>query len=93
MDYILHTIKDSSTRLLPHIGYWRRLGSSEDFAGQILADCVEVIHSDIVGVWNFPDKDKVYLFFRRDFLACLGRSVLVRHSIQRWDFSSYSGFK
>jgi hypothetical protein len=57
------TIKVNSTRLLAHIGYWRRLWSSDDFAGQTLADCVEVIHADIVGVWNLPDKDKVRLFF------------------------------
>ncbi|KAI0276094.1 hypothetical protein BGY98DRAFT_736470 [Russula aff. rugulosa BPL654] len=38
--------------------YWRRLWSSDDFVGQPLANCVEIIHADIVGSWNFPDKDK-----------------------------------
>jgi len=38
--------------------YWRGLGSSDDFAGRILASCVEVIHADIVSVWNLPDEDR-----------------------------------
>jgi len=38
--------------------YWRRLWSSDDFVGQSLANCVEIIHADIVGTWNLPDKDK-----------------------------------
>ena len=45
------------------IGYWRRLWSSDDFVGQTLANCVEIFHSDIVGTWNLPDKDKVRLLF------------------------------
>ncbi|KAH9998775.1 hypothetical protein BJV77DRAFT_980421 [Russula vinacea] len=38
--------------------YWRGLWYNDDFAGQMLADCVAVIHTDIVGVWNLPDKDR-----------------------------------
>jgi hypothetical protein len=45
------------------IGYWRRLWSSDDFLGQPLAICVEIVHSDIVGTWNLPDKDEVRLLF------------------------------
>ncbi|KAH9998770.1 hypothetical protein BJV77DRAFT_980342 [Russula vinacea] len=40
--------------LLLNFGLW----NSDDFAGQMLADCVAVIHTDIVGVWNLPDKDR-----------------------------------
>ncbi|KAF8489076.1 hypothetical protein F5888DRAFT_1210533 [Russula emetica] len=40
--------------------YWRRLWSSDDFVGQPLANCVEIIHADIVGTWNLPDKDKYF---------------------------------
>jgi hypothetical protein len=29
----------------------------------IVANCVEVIHADIVGVWNLPDEDRVRRFF------------------------------
>lgn len=61
VDYVFQI--SNSTRLLAHIGYWRRLGSSEYFAGQTLANCVEVIHSDIVGVWNLPDEGRVCLLF------------------------------
>ncbi|KAF8474332.1 hypothetical protein DFH94DRAFT_695408 [Russula ochroleuca] len=54
-----HTVQQSwAKQLLAHIGYWRGLWYSDDFAGQTLADCVEVIRTDIVGVWNLPDKDK-----------------------------------
>ena len=56
------------TKLLTHIGYWRRLWSSDDFVGQALENCVEIIHEDIVGTWNLPDKDEVcLLFFCRGF--------------------------
>ncbi|KAF8489079.1 hypothetical protein F5888DRAFT_1211977 [Russula emetica] len=54
--------------------YWRRLGASQDFAGQTLADCVEVIHSDIVGVWNLPDKDRC--------LSSTAFKVRISHLIQ-----------
>lgn len=63
MEYVFPTIKVNSTKFLAHIGYWCRLGSSDDFAGQTLADCVGVIHADIVGVWNLLDKDGVRVFF------------------------------
>jgi hypothetical protein len=56
-------MKVNLTRFLIHIGYWRGLWSSDDFVGQPLANCVEIIHADIVGTWNLPDKDKVCLLF------------------------------
>ena len=62
-------MKVKSTRLLAHIGYWHGLGSSEYFAGRSLESCVEVIHKDIVGVWNLLDNDKVRFLF---CLGCLG---------------------
>ena len=55
--------KDQFNKLLTHIGYWRRLWSSDDFVGQSLANCVEIVHTDIVGTWNLPDKDRVCLLF------------------------------
>ncbi|KAF8474329.1 hypothetical protein DFH94DRAFT_124853 [Russula ochroleuca] len=54
------TSRDINIQAAIEIGrsrYWCRLGSSDDFAGQTLADCVGVIHADIVGVWNLLDKD------------------------------------
>jgi hypothetical protein len=51
------------TGLFANIEYWRGLWSSDDFRGQTLANCVEVIHVDIVSVWNLPNKDRVCLFF------------------------------
>ncbi|KAF8256690.1 hypothetical protein EI94DRAFT_1820906 [Lactarius quietus] len=35
--------------------YWRSLWSSLDFADQTLRDCVNIIHDDIVEVWNLND--------------------------------------
>ena len=52
------------------IEYWNELASGDDFAGRTLATCVEVIHADIVGAWNFPDKDRVRLSVCLACLAC-----------------------
>ena len=60
------------TRLFFIIEYWRGLWFSDDFRGKTLANCIEVIHADIVGVWNLPNKDGVCLFF------CHGCNALLR---------------
>ncbi|KAN0138726.1 hypothetical protein V8E53_003714 [Lactarius tabidus] len=42
----------------PRVGqnrYWRSLWSSPDFANHTLKDCINVIHSDIVEIWNLND--------------------------------------
>ncbi|KAI9459743.1 hypothetical protein F5148DRAFT_275688 [Russula earlei] len=36
--------------------YWSRLRFSEDFADQPLKNCVNVIHMDIVEIWNLNDR-------------------------------------
>ncbi|KAI9456389.1 hypothetical protein BJY52DRAFT_1276672 [Lactarius psammicola] len=41
--------------------YWRSLGSSQDFTGQALESCVNVIHEDIINVWNFDDRERYLL--------------------------------
>ena len=66
------TINVKSIKLLARIGYWRRLWSSDDFRGETLANCIEVIHEDIVGTWNLPDTDKVCLLFS-SWLFCAYR--------------------
>jgi len=38
--------------------YWCNLWSNLDFAGQELKNCVDIIHADIVEVWNLNDKSK-----------------------------------
>ncbi|KAF8492151.1 hypothetical protein F5888DRAFT_1731217, partial [Russula emetica] len=38
--------------------YWRNLWSSLDFTDQTLENCVNVIHIDIVEIWNLHDKRK-----------------------------------
>ncbi|KAI6043694.1 hypothetical protein EDC04DRAFT_636940 [Pisolithus marmoratus] len=35
--------------------YWQMLGSSTNFFGYRMLDCLRVIHIDIVSVWNFYD--------------------------------------
>jgi hypothetical protein len=47
------------------LGYWRRLWSSVDFADHPLKSCVNIIHVDLVEIWNLNDKTGV------SFLGCL----------------------
>ncbi|KAG2753105.1 hypothetical protein P692DRAFT_20951368 [Suillus brevipes Sb2] len=35
--------------------YWRGIGSSMNFTGFTMLDCLSVIHKDIIDVWNFAD--------------------------------------
>ncbi|KAI5985707.1 hypothetical protein F5J12DRAFT_775246 [Pisolithus orientalis] len=35
--------------------YWSALGTSANFPGHTIQDCLRVIHNDIVAVWNFYD--------------------------------------
>ncbi|KAI6113482.1 hypothetical protein EDD16DRAFT_1138069 [Pisolithus croceorrhizus] len=35
--------------------YWRTLASSPNFPGYTIQECLQVIHTDIVSVWNFHD--------------------------------------
>ena len=44
--------------LLP-LEYWRSLRSSLEFANQPLKRCVNIIHVDIVEIWNLYDRDRV----------------------------------
>ncbi|KAI0246090.1 hypothetical protein BJV78DRAFT_1158147 [Lactifluus subvellereus] len=41
-----------------NVGYWRSLGSSNEFSGRTLEEWAEVIRSDIVDVWNLRDHTK-----------------------------------
>ena len=78
-----------------NIEYWRGLLSGDDFHGQTLASCIRVIHADIVGVWNLPNKDRVCPFFSSEvvMLCLLGISVPFQQGVQGRNFSSCSGFK
>ena len=40
-------------------GYWRDLNNSRNFASQKLKDCVDIIHFDIVEIWNLNDETGV----------------------------------
>ena len=44
------------------IEYWRNLGSSRYFTNHTLRSCVNVIHEDIISVWNFDDRESVSHF-------------------------------
>jgi hypothetical protein len=37
------------------LGYWRGIGSSMNFIGFTMLDCLSVIHKDVIDVWNFND--------------------------------------
>ncbi|TDL15761.1 hypothetical protein BD410DRAFT_86683 [Rickenella mellea] len=39
--------------------YWRGLASSINFPGNLLRDCLSIIHKDIVKIWNFLDPDTI----------------------------------
>ena len=39
--------------------YWRSLWSSLDFADQPLKSCVNIIHIDIIKIWNLYDRLRV----------------------------------
>ncbi|KAH9041186.1 cytochrome P450 [Lactarius hengduanensis] len=49
------------------------LGTSQDFNDQALASCVNVIHEDIINVWNFDDKEGYLL--SRDFMSRMSHLV------------------
>ena len=66
---VFPTVMVDSTISFADIEYWRGLWSSDDFRGQTLANCIEVIHADIIEVWNLPNKDRVCLF--SSGLSCL----------------------
>ncbi|KAH9977505.1 hypothetical protein BJV74DRAFT_860737 [Russula compacta] len=57
--------------------YWRSLWSSRDFTNQILEDCVDVVHTDIVEVWSLDDGYE-YLLGRefRDQMSALVRDLV-----------------
>ncbi|KAH9960952.1 hypothetical protein BJV74DRAFT_990984 [Russula compacta] len=38
--------------------YWRSLWSSTDFADQTLKNCMNIIHTDIVEIWNMNDRTR-----------------------------------
>ena len=69
--------KFNYAKFIIHIEYWRGLSSDEDFAGYTLKSYLSAIHTDIVDVWNFPDKDGVCLSFLLNCFVCLRRAVLV----------------
>ena len=58
---------------LAYAGYWRSLGSSQDFTDQVLGSCVNVIHEDIINVWNFDDRERVSRSFITSVLFAEGK--------------------
>ena len=59
------------------IGYWRNLGHSQDFTNRTLESCVNVIHEDIISVWNFDDRENVSHFFINSVLFAEETQYLV----------------
>lgn len=41
------------------VGYWKALMASPDFRGHTMKACLNVLHKDIVTVWNFKDTEHV----------------------------------
>ena len=88
----LNRLADSSQfkQLYFRIGYWRDLWSSVDFIELPLKDCLNVIHEDIVEMWNLSDRTRVSSPF---FLCCLSSqgSVSFWHRIQKKDVPQCKG--
>jgi len=40
--------------------YWNGLAFGANFLGKKLEACLEVLHVDIIKVWNFNDPDEVH---------------------------------
>ena len=59
------------------VEYWCRLLSSINFAEHPLKSCVNIIHVDLVEIWNLDDKTGV------GFLTYLLRLLLMGPSISR----------
>jgi hypothetical protein len=59
------------------VEYWRRLWSSVNFDDHSLRSCVNVIHVDLVEIWNLNDKAGV------GFFPYLLRLLLIGNSISR----------
>ncbi|KAF8879740.1 hypothetical protein BD779DRAFT_1474212 [Infundibulicybe gibba] len=51
--------------------YWRGLASSFFFAGKTLMSCLNLIHRDIIAVWNFCDDDKRQYLQSDEFKAMI----------------------
>ncbi|KAI6008050.1 hypothetical protein EDC04DRAFT_3146515 [Pisolithus marmoratus] len=58
--------------------YWSALGTSVNFPGHTIQDCLGVIHTDIVSVWNFYDPYNVNIY-----LKCEEFRVLMLHMVER----------
>ena len=41
------------------IGYWKSLKASPNFQGRTMKECLNVLHKDIVTIWNFDDQEDV----------------------------------
>ncbi|KAI6008040.1 hypothetical protein EDC04DRAFT_2907343 [Pisolithus marmoratus] len=56
--------------------YWRALGTSANFPGYTMQDCLLVIHIDVVSVWNFYDPF-LYLYSKefRNFMMNMVEKV------------------
>ncbi|KAI6019023.1 hypothetical protein BKA83DRAFT_4312134 [Pisolithus microcarpus] len=63
---LVSVVTSMAQRTLPHLKvagsitvgkqrYWRTLTSSPNFPGRTIQECLQVIHTDIVSVWNFHD--------------------------------------
>jgi hypothetical protein len=65
------------TSSLAYVGYWRSLGSSQDFTEQALKSCLNVIHEDIINVWNFDDSERVCDYFLSSVLFAEGNQYLL----------------
>jgi hypothetical protein len=79
-EYIDLTDKPNIDKLI--LGYWRNLWSSLDFIDQFLKSCVNIIHLDIVEIWNLRDKSRVSSPQLLCYFTCSTALVSVEQPIQ-----------
>ena len=63
------------------LGFWRNLWSSLDFADKPVKDCVNLIHIDIIKIWDLDDRSGVSSF-GCPYFNCSTESVSVKQPIQ-----------
>ena len=73
------------------LGYWGNLWSSLDFADQPLKSCVNIIHTDIVEIWNLHDKNRVSSVQLPCCFHCSMEPVSVKRPIQDKHVPRYQG--
>ena len=73
--------------LVSVIGYWKGLSASASFSQRTMKTCLQVLHMDIIGVWNINDKHGVLdqgLLIQHPLTLLIHISYLRARSSRQW---------